>query len=431
MRRVHRFFKKFPSPLPLIFIVVGTLAVIFYGRGYRPDFKENQLKPTGLLSATSDPVGSQVYIDGTLKTATNNTLNIEPGWYTVQIAKEGYLPWQKKLRVQGEVVTATDAFMFPSNPSLSPLTTVGIQQPVLSPDGTKIAYIIPVPAQQNGITPKKAGLWVYELVDRSLGFNRDQRQVGITDTNFTFTDSTISWSPDSTQILVQAAKATRLYQINRTDDFQDVTLSVSSLQNDWADERTARQRQRLAAFKQGIVDIATSSAQIIAFSPDETKILYEATAAATLPQVITPPLIGTNSTPEQRTIVPGKIYVYDTKEDKNYFLLDRSEVPISSPIPSPKLLKTTKIANDITGQTTNPNIQANLHWFPTSRHIVLTIPGKIDIMEYDRTNWVTVYSGPFIDGFIAPWPNGSRIIVMTNFNPGGSQLPNLYTVNLR
>jgi hypothetical protein len=101
MRRVHRFFKKFPSPLPLIFIVVGTLAVIFYGRGYRPDFKENQLKPTGLLSATSDPVGSQVYIDGTLKTATNNTLNIEPGWYTVQIAKEGYLPWQKKLRVQG------------------------------------------------------------------------------------------------------------------------------------------------------------------------------------------------------------------------------------------------------------------------------------------------------------------------------------------
>ena len=72
-----------------------------------------------------------------------------------------------------------------------------------------------------------------------------------------------------------------------------------------------------------------------------------------------------------------------------------------------------------------------VYWFPTSRHLVLTLPGKIDIMEYDRTNWVTVYSGPFVDGFMAPWPGGSRIIIMTNLNPGVSAIPNLYTVNLR
>src|SRR3990172_5310980 len=65
------------------------------------------------------------------------------------------------------------------------------------------------------------------------------------------------------------------------------------------------------------------------------------------------------------------------------------------------------------------------------RNLVLTFDCKIDIMEYDRTNWVTVYQGPFAEGFIAPWPNGSRIIILTNLNPRVSAPPNLYTVNLR
>jgi RNA polymerase-binding transcription factor DksA len=49
--------------------------------------------------------------------------------------------------------------------------------------------------------------------------------------------------------------------------------------------------------------------------------------------VITPPLIGTNSTPEQRSVVTGKIYIYDSKEDKNYFLFDKQEVV--PPLPTP------------------------------------------------------------------------------------------------
>ena len=151
--------------------------------------------------------------------------------------------------------------------------------------------------------------------------------------------------------------------------------------------------------------MATSSARVIALSPDETKILYEATAAATIPQVIDPPLIGTNPTNENRTVIPGNVYVYDSKEDKNFLLLTKKEVPSGAP--------------------------SFIHWFPTSRHILLTLPGKIDVMEYDRTNWVTIYAGPFDKSFIAPWSNGSRIVILTNLNPGVSSLPNLYTVNLR
>lgn len=426
MRKIRKFFRSFPSPLPLIFIILGTTIVILYGRGYRPDLSGRNLKPTGLLSATSDPKGAQVVIDGKIVTATDNTINVDPGWYLVTISKEGYMPWQKKIRVQGEVVSRTDPFLFPTSPSLSPLTTVGVQHPTLSPDGTKIAYTIPV--SNNLVDLTRAGLWIYELADRTLGFSREQRQVGLSSSAFNFSGVNLTWSPDSSQIMVSTSSATRIYQTNRTDDFQDVTKTSTSILRQWASDSQTLERQKLASFKQPIIDLATSSAKIIAFSPDETKLLYEATASATIPQVIVPGLIGTNSNEEKRTIEPGKIYVYDAREDKNFLILSRSELPQPTPSPSPKIAAKTSPSPLPT--VINPQL-APIHWFPTSRHLVLTLDGKIDIMEYDRTNWVTVYSGPFLDGFMAPYPNGSRIIIMTNLNSQAAALPNLYTVNLR
>lgn len=435
-RIYRRRFRRLITFWPLLFIALGTAAVILYGRGYRPDLKENTLKSTGLVSTTSDPTGAQVFVDGKLTTATNNSFNIDPGWYTVKISQEGYISWEKRLRVQGEVVTRADAFLFPTNPSLSPLTNTGIERPLLSPDGIKIAYTIPL---NNDLpSPRKAGLWFYEMAERPLGLNRDPRQLGISDNQMNFSTAQLIWSPDSSQIMVEFGKSVRLYNIGRSGDFVDATASLESILLDWEEAKRTKERQKLAAFKQEIVDVATSSARIISFSPDESKILYEATSAATLPRVLDPPLIGTNPTEEKRQIEPGKLYVYDSREDKNFFVMDKKELPqpppspitkgVRPPSPSPKSVVSQSLVNL---QPITYNLQLPVHWFPTNRHLVLTLPGKIDILEYDRTNWVTIYSGPLIDGFLAIWPNTSRIIVMTNLNPGVSTLPNLYTVNLR
>ncbi len=375
-------------------ILVAAILVIAYGRGYRLDINKSGIKPTGLISATSDPVGAEIYVDNKLNSATNNSFAIDPGFYTVRMTREGYIPWEKKLRIQGEVVSRADAFLFPTNPSLSPLTTLGIIQPTLSPDGTKVAYMIPAPAE-------RAGLWYYELSEGPLGRNRDPIQI-VQNSTFDFKNTLITWSPDTTQLLVN----NNLYVLAKPNTYTDVTLTKKTLLAGWAAKQADTDMQKLAAFKKPIIDIATSSAKIISFSPDETKILYEATAAATIPEVIIPPLIGTNSTQEDRTIKPGKLYVYDSREDKNFFLLDQKELGKDASF-------------------------SRLHWFPTSRHLILTLGGKIDVMEYDRTNWVTIYSGPFVDDFVAPWTNGSRIIILTNLNGDATTLPNLYTVNLR
>ncbi|TAL40572.1 MAG: PEGA domain-containing protein, partial [Methylovulum sp.] len=315
--------RGFLIPFVTLFAILGVAAVLIgYGKGYRLDIGNNRLKSTGLILATSDPIGAQIYINGILRTATNNSVNVDPGWYTVRITREGFIPWEKQVRVQGEVVARADAFLFPTNPSLSPLTSTGIIKPLLSPDGTKIAYIVPFPAMKDttaAFTPsaaevKNAGIWVYELADRPLGLNRDPKHIASFDSTSDLDKMTMIWSPDASQLLVTDALSVRLYQGNRLDEYKIISASYESVLKEWQDDTNAKDRAKLAAFKPPIIDMATMSAKIIAFSPDETKLLYEATASATIPQVTTPALLGTNPTKEERTIIPGKLYVYDSRE---------------------------------------------------------------------------------------------------------------------
>ena len=139
--------------------------------------------------------------------------------------------------------------------------------------------------------------------------------------------------------------------------------------------------------------------KIISFSPDENKILYEATAAAALPTIITPALLGTNATEDKRNIIPNTLYIYDIKEDKNYFI---------------------GASKDLVFQ-----------WLPTSRQLLTAGNNKIDVVDFDGTNRKTVYAGPFWDSFVAPWTNASKLVILTNLNPSASTLPNLYAVNIK
>src|SRR3989344_4810048 len=110
-----------------IFLLVGTAVATFFARGYRfnPRQSLTTIQGTGLLSLTSYPKSAQVFIDDKLVTATEDTVNLPPGDYTVKISKEGFLPWQKRLTVKAELVTATEARLFPSAPSLSAFTYTG------------------------------------------------------------------------------------------------------------------------------------------------------------------------------------------------------------------------------------------------------------------------------------------------------------------
>src|SRR6185369_17046014 len=109
-------------------------------RGYKFDFKTGKFSPNGILVINSEPNGAQLYIDGVLKTATNATLSVAPGDYNIEIRKDRFLTWSKRMTVQKEVVTQIDANLFPAAPSLTALTFSGVNNPTPSSDATRLAY---------------------------------------------------------------------------------------------------------------------------------------------------------------------------------------------------------------------------------------------------------------------------------------------------
>ena len=140
---------------------------------------------------------------------------------------------------------------------------------------------------------------------------------------------------------------------------------------------------------------------VISWSADETKVLYQASSSATLPIIINPRLIGTNSTPEQRNLEKDGIYVYDIKEDRNY--------KIHAPARKDQIFLT---------------------WFPDSKHLIYLHDKKVDIMEYDGANVTKIFAGPFADSYVFPWSDNSRIVILTNLG-NSDTLPNLYTISLK
>jgi hypothetical protein len=156
----------------LVVIVLGTLIAIQYAKGGLRFTKTGFQPETGLLNANSFPTGAEVYVDGELLTATDNTLYLPPGEYLVEIRKEGYSPWQKLLTIQEELVTQTNAQLFPTAPSLSPLTLSGAANIVTSPDGQKIVFYT-----NNAHSEESNGLYLLELSNNFIPLGRGPRLV--------------------------------------------------------------------------------------------------------------------------------------------------------------------------------------------------------------------------------------------------------------
>lgn len=395
------------------FLALATLIVVLYGRGYRFQFQNGkaQLSGTGLLVVSSIPTGAEVLINGHLTTATDSTLNLLPGEYTIGIQKEGYFSWEKKLKIQKEVVAQADALLFPTAPKLENITTSGIDNPTIDPSQTQIAYTI---ASQSA---RKNGIYVLDMVSRPLLTLSSSTQI-VDDTLDNFSKARLAWSPDGKQIIATIATSTRptettylLKSGSLNDSPQDVTETLSTFKTAWQKDTDEKNTARLASFKLPLRILVASYFSVISWSPDDTKIFYQASESATIPIIIKPPLIGVNSIPEDRNIKKDMLYVYDTKEDRNYVL---ENVP---PI--------------IFGRDpAEGGIKPAISWFPDSKHLLYVHDKKIDILEYDGTNTTTVYAGPFIDTYVFPWPNGSKIVILTNLN-NSSISPNLYTISLK
>ena len=394
-------------------ILILTILVIKLASGYRPDFTTGGLRPTGLLVATSIPDGAQIYLNGKLKTATDETLNLSPDEYQVEIRKDGFHSWKKTLIIKKELVTETDAHLFSSFPDLKALTFTGAENPILSPDKQKVVFSVAT------ASATKKGLWVLDLGDLPLGLARSPRQIiASAPGGRDFTQAGYQWSPDSKQILVTLADRpaplghptarpgqtiTEYFildtdRLNEDTQLIDISTTLDLVLDRWKLDQDMGLKEQISNLPKQLLASLENKVDNLQFSPDETKILYTATASASIPAEIIPPLPSANSQPEERNLEPGRIYVYDIKEDRNFFIR----------------------------KTADPG---TISWFPTSKHLFLVQTDKITILEYDNTNYTDVYSGPFENSFAFPFPGANRLLILTSINPDTP--PNLYAVTLR
>lgn len=398
----------FTTILVLAFIGLGTFLAILYGKGYRLNFggEGNQIiAGTGLLVLTSTPDGARVYLDDNLTTATNDTLNLPPGEYNVRIEKDGYYPWKKHVILKKEAVTKTDALLFPSAPKLEAVTLLGAEEPIVNSNGSLLAYKVSSSSAQNN------GIYVISLTNRPLiPLGNTSRQIA-SDRIDNFSGATLEFSPDGQEVLASippsstTSGALKLYLL-RTDGLNDnpqnVTVTIAQVRSQWEAEQKELEEKFINSIPRKARSFALKNFINPKLSPESDKIVYTASTSASMPIFITPTLPTTNSTPENRELKAGNIYVYQIKEDKNYLLF------------SPK----------------EGEVLPNFIWHPSSSHLVFIKDKRISAIEYDGQNLTTLYSGPFTPNFVYPWPDGSGVLIRTNLNDETIP-PNLYTVGLK
>ncbi len=404
----------FTPALVFILLIVATVLVILYGKGYRVGNIFNghpTVSKTGLLVATSIPDGAQVFINGNLTTATADTIDLLPGQYVVRIVKDGYLPWEKNVEIRKEVVTKADALLFPNAPRLESITTSGIDGPVLDPSRRRIAFRIA------SSSAKKNGLYVLEMTTNPVLTLQSNTKQLADDITAPFSQSSYMWSPDGQEIVASISASTDIatYYLLRSSGFNDppqnVTEILTSVQDQWAADKAEKDKALMDGLKKPLKQLMAENFHIIAWSPDEKRILYVASRSADLPLIIKPRHIGIDTLREDRKIKKDSVYVYDMTDDMNMMVLSVDQ---------------TVCEQQVVSDLCHPPIQ----WLPDSDHLITIQDKKINIMEWDGTNSTTVYAGPFLSNYVFPWPDGSKLVILTNFNSAGT-LPNLYTVGLK
>ena len=384
------------------FLIV-LVTVIAYARGYRLDLDNKLLKSTGILSINSYPRAAKIFLNGELKGVTDQNISLPPGQYTIEIKKDGYTSWLKTLTLKGELVESVNALLFPINPSLTPLTNLGITKVFLVGQSERLLLF-----SQNDI-PEKDGVYLFDPNKNNLSFLPPLKLIvlkSVLPAQADFTQVSADFSPDLKQTIItfQTPNGDYSYLFSLEDENKqlfEVTTSKEKLLAAWEEEKNLEITKILEGFPNKLEKIASDSFKIISFSPDKMKILYQAKINTVFDLIITPPMIAANQTPEERNLTKDDLYVYDIKEDKNFL------------IGSWKL----EIGNYVM-------------WYSDSDHLVINQEKQISIVDYDNQNMRVIYSGPYEKDFLGITTDG-KLLVLTNLNSQINLLPDIYAVGIK
>lgn len=395
--------------ITLVIILSGAGIAIALTKGYSFSTQQGKLVGSGILSISSLPNGASVYVDGHLSTATDaNISNLPPRIYKIKVVKDGFIPWEKEVDVKEGVVSAVKITLFPALPTIYPLTHNGVVKPVLSPDGQKLAFTVPFNADNP--LRQKGGIWVWTMTSQPIAFNRNDgpRQLVASSPILDFAKADYRWSPDSKQLLVTMQEGDLPGDINKRSfllqfdnstsisDLRDITPTANSVLKGWEEDKIVQEETRAQLIKDATLRQIATMPGALKWSPDEAKFIVGPNPAAVVTPTGTKVNQATNDIQVKKEMLTG-YKVYDLEKNKTYDL---------------------------------PPAYA-YYWLPESLHVILVTEDMIGIAEFDGTNVAEVYAGKFEPTSLFPWPDSSRLVVLTSFATSTASKPNLFGINLK
>lgn len=366
-----------------------SMAVLL-AKGYTFSPKDKKIMGTGIISIKSEPDSASVYVDEHLTTATNATISsLPPKQYKVRVVKEGFIQWEKDIDVKEGLVSEIKIRLFPSIPTIYPLTFNGIKNPALSPDSTKLAFVVPA--------GKRAGVWVWTMVkNQPIAFARtaEPHQISQSLGGIDYSSAQFKWSPDSKEVIAKIGSNNYLLDSERLNsEPRDITPTLEATLKSWEEDLKVKDEARISAINNLRIRKIASEAASLKWSPDETKFIYFSKPVEQQKGVKT----ATASARQNPMQLISDAKVFDLERGKEYSL------------PSAK----------------------SYFWLPDSPNIVLVEEGKVSVVDFDGTNQSVIYAGNYLDDFVFAWPDSSRLVLISTFPTPTASEPNLYGINLK
>jgi WD40 repeat protein len=189
MKKINRQLLLFTSAV--VFMALAPL-VVFYAMGYRIGIDANSELSVGVLLAETTPRRAVISVDGEeIGTTPRSISNLRPGEVTVNLSKDGYQSWQKRLVIEPTAVTDLQHVrLFPLEPPRQVLLN-NVTLFSLAPNRRLIAAV----------------------ADNQLHLIDEEGTPIIPPVSITGPPEWLLWSPDSSSILLHDSAHTSLLNI--------------------------------------------------------------------------------------------------------------------------------------------------------------------------------------------------------------------------
>lgn len=253
-----------------IFVIVVSIFIYYFARGYRFNLTEREIEKTGVITVKSKPSSANLYINDDSVGRTPKSRTLDTGLHTISVWKEGYREWTKDVEIFEEKSTPLYPFLILEEIKKTSIWETDLPIVEQWEDQEKNSFIF---LQQN--SNEEYSLWTYRVNSPIWDLNPNPMEVITLDQQ----PESILISPNGELALLtldDEETQTYLLELQKTNTQESLSpLSVSDLSNykiSWAKDN------RHIVFESDVdiisIDTTTNTKYLLTKKEDDKKYIW-------------------------------------------------------------------------------------------------------------------------------------------------------------